>query len=463
MTIATLEQKSVAELHEIARALHVPTAERRRRDLIYDILEAQAAATADASDDAPAPTPTTERPRRSARERQPIAAHWPAYMHSFDPRAVVLEGLVHKVGVLEILPDGYGFLRSAEYSYLPSPDDIYVSPSQIKRFALRVGDTVDGQLRPPKEGERFFALLRVNAINGHPPDGVAERTGYDYLTPAYPDRPLALETTPDAVATRLIDLVAPIGKGQRGLIVAPPHAGRTVLLQTLAQALTANHPDATLLVLLVDERPEEVTDFERAAPGAEVIASTFDEAPERQVHIAELALEKAKRLVEAGRDVVILLDSITRLARAYNAAADEPGAARGVAGELDPAAMRGPKRLFGAARAVEEGGSLTVIATVLVETGSALDALIAEEVRGTGNMELTLSHHLAARQQFPAIDVHRSRTRREEMLIPPDRLARIVRLRQSVAEVEPAAALAALTDRIAATDSNDALLAAIDG
>ncbi|HEX8387188.1 MAG TPA: transcription termination factor Rho [Rubricoccaceae bacterium] len=446
MTITALEQMSDAELAGAAKALGLDADVRLgRRDLIYEILEAQA--TARAGGEAPADR------RRPTRPRRAIAASWPDYMQAFDPARVTLEGLIRKVGVLELLPDGYGFLRSAEYSYLPSADDIYVSPSQIKRFSLRLGDTVDGQIRPPKEGERFFALLRVNTINGRAPELFTERTGYDFLTPAYPDEQLRLETTPDVLATRLVDLVAPIGKGQRGLVVAPPRTGRTVLIQQAAQAISANYPAATLIVLLVDERPEEVTAVERAVPGAEVVASTFDEAPERQIHVAELVLEKAKRLVEAGQDVVVLLDSITRLARAHNAAAETrtPGA-------LDAAAVRGPKRLFGAARAVEEGGSLTVIGTILVETGSALDDAVFEEFAGTGNMELWLRRDLAAGALFPAIDVFRSGTRREEMLVPPDRLARVHALRAGLAGLAPAEALTALLDRLRTTDSNDALL-----
>ncbi len=451
MTIAALEQMSDADLIGVAQRLSID-AERPRRDLIYAVLEAQAEAGA-------APEPARPERRRAVRTRRPIAASWPAYMQAYDPTHAVLEGLIRKVGVLELLPDGYGFLRSAEYSYLPSADDIYVSPSQIKRFSLRLGDTVDGQIRPPKEGERFFALLRVNTINGRAPERFTERTGYDYLTPGYPDAPLCLEPaagapplSPDAALTaRLVDLVAPIGKGQRGLIVAPPRAGRTTLVEHLAQAIRAGHPEATLIVLLVDERPEDATAVERAIPGAEVVATTFDDAPERQVHVADLVLEKAKRLVEAGQDVVVLVDSLSRLARAHNGVADARAG-------LDPAAVRGPKRLFGAARAVEEGGSLTVLATVLTETGSALDAAVVEEFAGTGNLEIRLSRALADAGLFPAIDVLASSTRRVEMLLPPERLAAVRALRAGLAGMTPAEALVALTDRIRATPSNDALL-----
>jgi len=478
MNIAALEQKKVAELYEIARRLGIEGyADLRRRDLIYEILGAQADAESDGGEgdertdagDRPAMRSRpaarrseTDAPRREARRRraprvrQPIAASWPDYMHGFDPYAMTLEGLIRKQGILEILPDGYGFLRSVEYSYLPSPDDIYVSPSQIKRFSLRVGDTVDGQVRPPKEGERFFALIRVHSINGRSPEAFDERLSFDFLTPAYPDQQLTLETEPDELSTRVIDLFAPIGRGQRGLIVAPPKSGKTVLLQKIARGIARNEPDATVIVLLIDERPEEVTDFERTVPAAEIVASTFDESPERQIHIADLVLEKAKRLVEAGQDVVVLLDSITRLARAHNAAVETSN--RTMSGGLDASALRGPKRLFGAARAVEEGGSLTVIATALVETGSRMDDVIFEEFKGTGNMELVLSRDLADRRTFPAIDLVASGTRREEILLPQDRLARIWVLRQLLADQDPVEAMTFLLDKMRGTDGNEAFL-----
>ncbi|WP_412061586.1 transcription termination factor Rho [Rubrivirga sp. IMCC45206] len=471
MNISALEQKKVSELHEIARGLGIDGyAGLRRRDLIYEILGAQA--DADASDPAPAPPPTADdrpaarrptrrdepsRParRRSPRTRQPIADHWPDYMQGFDPFGIALDGLIRKVGILEILPDGYGFLRSVEYGYLPSPDDIYVSPSQIKRFSLRVGDTVDGQVRPPKEGERFFALIRVHSVNGRSPDDVDDRTGYDFLTPAYPDQLLRLETTADVLATRVVDIVAPIGKGQRGLVVAPPRSGRTVLLQALAAGAVANAPDATVLVILLDGRPEDVIDFQRAVPGAEIVASTFDEAPERQVHVADLVLEKAKRLVEAGQDVVILLDSLTSLARAH-AEAPTPDGAPARSGAS--AALRGPKRLFGAARAVEEGGSLTVIATVLTGTSADLDDAVYEGVHGTGNMELVLRRDLADQGLFPAVDLAESGTRREEILVGPDDLPRLRAARQRYAGLDPAEALTTLLDGLRASASNEAFL-----
>ncbi len=467
MNIAVLEQKKVSELHEIARQLKVEGyTNMRRRDLIYEILGAQATASADVDarsaspfEDRPAARRTVEPTRRSggrrgSRQRLPISADWPDYMQGFDPYGVPLEGLVRKRGILEILPDGYGFLRSVEYSYLPSPDDIYVSPSQIKRFSLRIGDTVDGQIRPPKEGERFFALIRVHTISGRSPEAFDERTSYDFLTPSYPDQQLRLETSPDELSTRVIDLFAPIGKGQRGLILAPPLSGRTTLLQKLAHGIVENEPDATVLVVLIDERPEEVTDFQRAVPNVEVVASTFDEAPERQVHIADIVLEKAKRLVESGQDVVILVDSITRLARSHSAVLDSPSRSEG----LEAAALRGPKRLFGAARSVEEGGSLTVIATAVMDTGSRAADAVLEEFKGTGNMELMLSRDLAKHRVFPAIDLSKSGTRREEILIPADRLSRIWSLRSALADLEPAEAMTTLSGWLAESDSNNAFL-----
>ena len=480
MNIASLQEKKVSELQKLAQRFGVSDyADLRKRDLIYQILEAHAeggvvertktsvAFAEHASTDrvgesvqqlAQKPPPNQGRTfsrQRAKRQRQPLGEEWPDYMRRYDPSAVVLEGLIRKEGVLEILPDGYGFLRSAEYNYLPSADDIYVSPSQIKRFSLRVGDTIDGQIRPPREGERFFALIRLNAINGRSPEAFNERLGYDYLTPAYPDEQLRLETTPDEYATRIIDLFAPIGKGQRGLIVAQPRTGKTVLLQKVANAITTNYPDAFLIVLLIDERPEEVTDFERSVE-AEVIASTFDEDAERHIHVADVVLEKAKRLVEAGQDVVILLDSITRLARAHNAAFEGEG--RALSGGLEASALRGPKKLFGAARAVEEGGSLTVIGTALVDTGSQMDDVIFEEFKGTGNMELTLSRSLADRRLYPAIDLTHSGTRREEMLIPPDQLQRIHALRQLLVDMEPAESITLLLERMRDTPNNAALL-----
>lgn len=395
--------------------------------------------------------------RRVSRDerRKRVFEGRPEYMAKHDPNKIELDGMIQKVGVLEVLPDGYGFLRSAEYNYLPSPDDIYVSPSQIKRFSLRLGDTVDGKVRPPKEGERFFALIQVNEINGRQPGAVEERQSFDYLTPLYPEEHLHLETRASEVNMRVLDLFAPIGKGQRGLIVAQPKTGKTILLQKIANAITTNHPEVHLLILLVDERPEEVTDMARNVKG-EVIASTFDQEPEKHVEVANIVLEKAKRLVEARQDVVILLDSITRLARAHNAVAPDSG--RTLSGGIEAGALRGPKRFFGAARNVEEGGSLTIIGTALIDTGSRMDEVIFEEFKGTGNMELVLNREMADRRIFPAINVVMSGTRREELLIPEARLSRIWILRNLLADMDPIPAMTFLLDRMRGTKSNDEFL-----
>ncbi len=379
----------------------------------------------------------------------------PDFVAEYDPAKLDIDGMIQKVGVLEILPDGYGFLRSPDYNYLPSPDDIYVSPSQIKRLSLRLGDTVDGRVRPPKEGERFFALIQVNKINGGPPGTLDERRSFDHLTPLYPDKHLRLETRANETNMRVLDLFAPIGKGQRGLIVAQPKTGKTILLQKIANAITANHPEVHLLILLVDERPEEVTDMERHVKG-EVIASTFDQEPERHVEVADIVLEKAKRLVEAKQDVVILLDSITRLARAHNSVAPDTG--RTLSGGIEAGALRGPKRFFGAARNVEEGGSLTIIGTALIDTGSRMDEVIFEEFKGTGNMELVLNRDMADRRIFPAINVVMSGTRREELLIAEARLGRIWILRKLLADMDPIQAMTFLLDRMRGTKSNDEFL-----
>ena len=376
-------------------------------------------------------------------------------MTEYDPNRTELEGIISKVGVLEILPDGYGFLRSPDYNYLPSPDDIYVSPSQIKRFSLRLGDTIDGEVRPPKEGERFFALIRLTTINGRPSTDLEERSNFDYLTPLYPAEQLRLETTADEHSMRVMDMFSPIGKGQRGLIVAQPKTGKTILLQKIANAITRNHPETYLIVLLVDERPEEVTDMERNIQG-EVIASTFDQDPQRHVDVSNIVLEKAKRLVEAGQDVVILLDSITRLARAHNAVA--PNTGKTLSGGLEATALRGPKRFFGAARNVEEGGSLTIIGTALVETGSRMDEVIFEEFKGTGNMELVLDRELSDRRVFPAINILKSGTRREEFLINEALLKRIWILRNILADMSPLEAMQFQLDKMRATRNNEEFL-----
>lgn len=379
----------------------------------------------------------------------------PDYMSAYDPNKTELEGMINKVGVLEVLPDGYGFLRSSEYNYLPSPDDIYVSPSQIKRFSLRLGDTVDGEVRPPKEGERFFALIQVNSINGRKPAELEERVSFDYLTPLYPEEQLVLEYHPTDYSMRTMDMFAPIGKGQRGLIVAQPKTGKTILLQKIANAITTNHPEVYLIILLVDERPEEVTDTQRNVQ-AEVISSTFDQEPERHVEVADIVLEKAKRLVEAGQDVVILLDSITRLARAHNAVA--PNTGKTLSGGMEAGALRGPKRFFGAARNVEEGGSLTIIGTALIDTGSRMDEVIFEEFKGTGNMELVLSREMADRRIFPAMDTIKSGTRREEILLTEAKLSRVWILRKLLADMDSTQAMTFLLDKMRGTRDNDEFL-----
>jgi len=354
-----------------------------------------------------------------------------------------------------VLPDGYGFLRSDEYSYESSPDDIYVSPSQIKRFALEEGDTVHGEVRPPKEGEKFFALIQVDEVNGRDPSEVEERRDFEFLTPIFPQERLTLETDPDDYGPRILDLFAPIGKGQRGLIVSPPKAGKTVLLQKIARGVTQNHPEAHLLVLLIDERPEEVTDMDRQVDG-EVVSSTFDKDPERHVEVADTVLTKVRRLVEAGQDVVVLLDSITRLARAHNAVT--PGQGRTLSGGIEAGALRGPKRFFGAARNVEEGGSLTIVGTALIDTGSRMDEVIFEEFKGTGNMELVLDREMADRRVFPAIDLILSGTRREEELLPKPELKRVWVMRKILADMEPLEAMEFLLDKMRGTESNEEFL-----
>ena len=365
-----------------------------------------------------------------------------------------LNGLMFGEGTLEILPDGFGFLRSPDYHYLPCPDDIYVSPSQIRRFGLKTGATVAGQIRPPKENERYFALLRVEAINGADPNLVSTRVSFDDLTPLHPEKRLKLATDADELSTRVVDLLAPIGMGQRGLIVSPPKAGKTILLQKMAQAVLRNHPDAYVIVLLIDERPEEVTDMERSVrgPNCEVVSSTFDEPSSRHVQVAEMVIEKAKRMVECGHDVVIFLDSITRLARAWNT--ETPHSGKVLTGGVDANALQHPKRFFGAARNVEDGGSLTIIATALVDTGSKMDDVIFEEFKGTGNTELVLDRRLVEKRIWPAIDVNRSGTRREELLLDPDELKRIWVLRRVLNDMNPAEAMDLLVNRMRKTKTN---------
>ena len=424
LDVETLRDKKIAELYEIAKALGIPNyADMRKHELIFRIMEAQGQLL-------------------RAQQVQP------------EGGAAVVEG------VLEITSDGYGFLRSADSSYLPSPDDVYVSPSQIKRFGLRTGDTIRGHIRPPKEGERYFALLKIDSVNYLPPEEVKDRPLFEELTPVYPTERFRLETVPNEYSTRIVDLLCPIGKGQRGLIVAPPKSGKTILLQQIANAISRNHPEVKLIVLLIDERPEEVTDMQRSVRGAEVIASTFDEPPERHVQVADIVLEKAKRLVECRHDVVILLDSITRLARANNTVIPHSG--RILSGGVDANALHRPKRFFGAARKVEEGGSLTIIATALIETGSRMDEVIFEEFKGTGNMELVLDRKLAERRIFPAIDVNRSGTRREELLLTPFELNRIWVLRKVLSELSPVEAMELVLEHMRRTKTNREFLETIN-
>jgi len=493
MKISTLQDKKLDELRDIARELDLPDyGDLRKQDLIYRILEAQAegaaagespleeasearSSSAEGGDGAATetrtgngttrseqPTTTEDSPDRApskasapSREEEPSDTGKPEYMRTYDPDETELRGMIKKTGLLEILPDGYGFLRSDEYSYESSPDDIYVSPSQIKRFGLQEGDTVRGEVRPPKEGEKFFALIQVDEVNGCDPADVEERGEFDYLTPIFPNERLTLETEPEEYGPRILDLFAPIGKGQRGLIVSPPKAGKTVLLQKIAHGVTQNHPNVHLLVLLIDERPEEVTDMDRNVEG-EVIASTFDKDPERHVEVADTVLNKVKRLVESGQDVCVLLDSITRLARAHNAV--HPGQGRTLSGGIEAGALRGPKRFFGAARNVEEGGSLTIIGTALVDTGSRMDEVIFEEFKGTGNMELVLDREMADRRVFPAIDLILSGTRREEELLTKPELKRVWVMRKILADMEPIEAMEFLLDKMRDTESNEEFL-----
>jgi transcription termination factor Rho len=369
-------------------------------------------------------------------------------------------GLIFSEGVLECLPDGFGFLRAPEYNYLPGPDDVYVSPSQIRRFDLRTGDTISGQIRPPKEGERYFALIKVDAINFEPPEEARNKIFFDNLTPLYPNQRLKLETGRDGFSGRVMDLLTPIGKGQRGLIVSPPRTGKTMLLQSIANSVTTNHPEVSLIVLLIDERPEEVTDMQRSVRG-EVISSTFDEPATRHVQVAEMVIEKAKRLVEHKRDVVILLDSITRLARAYNTIV--PPSGKVLSGGVDSNALQRPKRFFGAARNIEEGGSLTIIATALIDTGSRMDDVIFEEFKGTGNMEIHLERKLVDKRVFPAIDINKSGTRKEELLLPKEELNRVFILRRVLNPLSPVETMELLLDKLSKTRSNAEFLASMSG
>jgi transcription termination factor Rho len=414
LNIVELKEMSISELSEVAKQLNVTGASGlRKQELIFKILEAQ-----------------TEK-----------------------------NGLIFGEGVLEILPDGFGFLRAPSYNYLPGPDDIYVSPSQIRRFDLHTGDTVSGQVRPPKESERYFALLKVEAINYENPELAKDKILFDNLTPLYPDERVHLETKSGDSSTRIMDLLTPIGKGQRGLIVAPPRTGKTMLLQSIAHSVTQNHPEIILIVLLIDERPEEVPDMQRSVKG-EVVSSTFDEPASRHVQVAEMVIEKAKRLVEHKRDVVILLDSITRLARAYNTIV--PPSGKVLSGGVDSNALQKPKRFFGAARNIEEGGSLTIIATALVDTGSRMDEVIFEEFKGTGNMEIHLDRRLVDKRVFPAIDVNRSGTRKEELLLDDYELNRVWILRKVLNPLNTVDSMELLIDKIKETQSNAEFLASMN-
>ena len=411
--LATLKDMSVGALTKIAKQLDVPGATgMRKQELIFEILKARAEKS----------------------------------------------GLIFSEGVLEVLPDGFGFLRAPDYNYLPGPDDIYVSPSQIRKFDLHTGDTVSGQIRPPKDGERYFALIKVEALNFEPPERAREKVFFENLTPLYPQSKISLETEGDNLSARVLDLLVPIGKGQRGLIVAPPRTGKTMLLQNIANSITANHPEVYLIVLLIDERPEEVTDMQRSVQG-EVVSSTFDEPAQRHVQVAEMVIEKAKRLVEHKKDVVILLDSITRLARAYNTIV--PPSGKILSGGVDSNALQRPKRFFGAARNIEEGGSLTIVATALIDTGSRMDDVIFEEFKGTGNLEILLDRKLTDRRVFPSIDIQKSGTRKEELLIPKDDLNRVWVLRKVLTPLSPVEAMELLLSKMSKTKSNQDFLASM--
>src|SRR5256884_654355 len=411
--LSELKEMSISALTQVAKGMDVPGATgMRKQELIFKVLAAQ-----------------TEK-----------------------------SGLIFSEGVLETLPDGFGFLRAPEYNYLPGPDDIYVSPSQIRKFDLRTGDTISGQIRPPKEGERYFALIKVEAINFESPEMAREKVFFDNLTPLYPDEMLNMETAGENIVGRVIDLVTPLGNGQRGLIVAPPRTGKTMLLQTIANSITQNHPEVTLIVLLIDERPEEVTDMQRSVNG-EVISSTFDEPPTRHVQVADMVIEKAKRLIEHKRDVVILLDSLTRLARAHNAVV--PPSGKILSGGIDANALQRPKRFFGAARNIEEGGSLTIISTALIDTGSPMGDVIFEEFKGTGNSEIHLDRRLSDKRLFPAIDLQRSGTRKEELLISKEDLARIWVMRRVLNPLSPVEQMEVVLERLEKTKSNAEFLASM--
>ncbi len=519
--ILQLNDMLVPELRELADSLGLTGYKKlNKKELIYKILDHQAVAPEDAAEhkkevakekqevkvmeeeatsaattsEEPKPTPkeTSEKPERSRSRRRPTrrddnnntrsetkdnrkeeqfsgrneARRESNGNQEEDPPKekfdIELDGIIEGEGILEMMPDGYGFLRSSDYNYLTSPDDIYVSPSQIKLFGLRTGDTVKGAIRPPKEGEKYFALLRVSRINGLSPQDIRERVPFDYLTPLFPTEKFTLNNSPTGrdLGNRMIDLFTPIGKGQRGLIVAQPKTGKTFLLKDMANAISKNHPECYIIVLLIDERPEEVTDFKRSV-NAEVVASTFDEPADNHVRVANIVLEKAKRLVECGHDVVIMLDSITRLARAYNTVA--PASGKVLSGGVEANALHKPKKFFGAARNIEGGGSLTILATALTDTGSKMDGVIFEEFKGTGNMELQLDRNLANKRVFPSIDLTRSSTRREDLLLDKDTLQRMFILRNHLADMKPEEAMDFLRKHMLTTSSNEEFLTSMNG
>ena len=510
-TLDDLSVMLLSELREVAEQLGIKNAKKTaKQDLIYKILDQQAtmpegeikkireangAATTETlekvetlekptekptekSSEKPAEKPkkrperpkkepeqeakTEERSERDAarQEREAEKQERRRKKEQYNEEIKEFDGVIENEGVLEIMQDGYGFLRSSDYHYLASPDDIYVSPSQIKLFGLKTGDTVNGQIRPPKDGEKYFALLKVESVNGKTTDEIRDRVAFEYLTPLFPEEKLKLSTKPDNYSTRILDLFAPIGKGQRGMIVAQPKTGKTVLLKNVANAIAENHPECYLMILLIDERPEEVTDMARSVK-AEVVASTFDEQAEKHVKVANIVLEKAKRMVECGHDVVILLDSITRLARAHNTVV--PSSGKILSGGVDANALHKPKRFFGAARNVENGGSLTIIATALIETGSKMDEVIFEEFKGTGNMELQLDRKLSNKRVYPAIDVPASGTRREDLLMDKEELSRVWILRKFMSDMNSNEAMEFLLSKMKGTVNNDEFLVSMNG
>lgn len=494
--ILELNKKLVSELREIARGLKISKVESfKKQDLVYKILDQQAINASGASTKKEATSKPTKKSEKSKKEESSSEGekkkkvsfkkseksetsekvikedkkdhksdhksdhkkdHSKRYDKRVNEKLFEFDGIISNSGVLEIMPDGYGFLRSADYNYFNSPDDIYVSQSQIKLFGLKTGDTVKGAIRPPKESEKYFPLIKVEEINGRSPDYIRDRVPFDYLTPLFPEEKFILNEGPNSnLSTRIVDMFAPIGKGQRGLIVAQPKTGKTVLLKDVANAIADNHPEAYLIILLIDERPEEVTDMARSVK-AEVISSTFDEPADRHVKVANIVLEKAKRMVECGHDVVILLDSITRLARAYNTVA--PASGKVLSGGVDANALHKPKRFFGAARNIENGGSLTIIATALIDTGSKMDEVIFEEFKGTGNMELQLDRKLSNKRIFPAVDINASSTRREDLLLDQEFMNKVWILRNYLADMNSVEAMDFLADRIRKTSTNEEFL-----